>query len=104
MSTHKWFWALFLVLGMAWSGGVSAQTNGAATAKPAPSQKPAAQADRRSTTAAAPKKKAEQAAKKPSSANAKRVKAAAAVGAAGAVAAVAARPSIGQTYGLHQTP
>lgn len=104
LSTHKWFWALFLVLGMAWSGGVSAQTNGAATAKPAPSQKPAAQADRRSTTAAAPKKKAEQAAKKPSSANAKRVKAAAAVGAAGAVAAVAARPSMGQTYGLHQTP
>jgi D-alanyl-D-alanine endopeptidase (penicillin-binding protein 7) len=39
-----------------------------------------------------------------SSTNAKRAKAVAAVGAAGAVAAVAARPSMGQTYGLHQTP
>lgn len=34
----------------------------------------------------------------------RRAKAVAAVGAAGAAAAVAARPSMGQTYGLHQTP
>jgi D-alanyl-D-alanine endopeptidase (penicillin-binding protein 7) len=107
LSTHKWWLGLFLVLGVAWSGGVSAQADRAAAAKPAPAtpaKKPAAQADRRATTAAAPQKKAQPSAKKPASANAKRVKAAAAVGAAGAVAAVAARPSMGQTYGLHQTP
>jgi len=81
LSTHKWLLGLFLVLGLGSSVDVWAQDNRPAAAK---------------------KKKTDSAGTKP--ANAKRAKAAAAVGAAGAAAAVAARPSIGQTYGLHQTP
>ena len=64
-------------------------------------KKPAPEAERRAQ-AASTKKKGEGA--KNASTNAKRAKVAAAVGAAGAVAAVAARPSMGQAYGLHQTP
>ena len=43
-------------------------------------------------------------AKAQAQAQARRNKAVAVVGAAGTAAAVAARPSLGQTYGLHQTP
>jgi len=114
LSTHKWRSGplLMLVLGLALGGasGVSAQGQGQgqasrpkAASAPA-AKKPGSEAERRTASAGASQKKTQANAPKAGSANAKRIKAAAAVGAAGAVAAVAARPSMGQTYGLHQTP
>lgn len=79
-----------------------AQANQAAPGNKAAVKKPTAPVERRAQ--ATPSKKKGEASNKKASTNAKRAKVAAAVGAAGAVAAVAARPSMGQTYGLHQTP
>ncbi|NBU49927.1 MAG: D-alanyl-D-alanine endopeptidase [Betaproteobacteria bacterium] len=107
LSTHKCVLGLFVVLGLSWGPVALAQSAPpvqAAPAAKASAKKPGTEADRRAQAAAPAKKKAEAAGKKASASSSKRVKAAAAVGAAGAVAAVAARPSMGQTYGLHQTP
>jgi D-alanyl-D-alanine endopeptidase (penicillin-binding protein 7) len=104
--------SLLLVLGLSLGGLTQAfaqgQGQGPASrpklASPAAAPKPRGDAERRAAAAAAPKKKAQANGQKSGSGNGKRLQAAAAVGAAGAGAAVAARPSMGQTYGLHQTP
>ena len=106
--------SLLLVLGLTLGGvaQVFAQGQGPASppkeAAPSAAPKPGADSVRRAAAPGAPKKKAKPNAKangqKSGSGNGQRVKATAALGAAGAVAVAAARPSMGQTYGLHQTP
>jgi len=88
------------------------QRPASAQARPAASGTAAASATKASSTQAAKAANAVKATGQPSAAGntakaktkTRRAKAVAAVGAAGAAAAVAARPSMGQTYGLHQTP
>lgn len=79
-----------------------ARTQAAAGSKSSAVKKPAGASNSKGDAKADPKAKA--AGQKAKSKTANRAKVAAAVGAAGAMAAVAARPSMGQTYGLHQTP
>lgn len=99
--------ALSLALaGPAWANPASSTskaTANKATANKTSAPRQAAASERRPQASA--KKKSDAPGKK-ASANAKRAKVAAAVGAAGAagVAVAAARPSMGQTFGLHQTP
>jgi D-alanyl-D-alanine endopeptidase (penicillin-binding protein 7) len=124
LMAHKLVLGLTLVTGLVLGAGVPALANpGAQAAKgphaakassnkdkasgaKAPAQSGAKPAGKASTAQSNAKPNAKPNAKSAnkSSTNAKRAKAVAAVGAAGAVAAVAARPSMGQTYGLHQTP
>ena len=124
LMAHKLVLGLTLVTGLVLGAGVPALANpGAQAAKgphaakasankdkasaaKAPGQSGAKPTGKASTAQSNAKPNAKPNAKSAnkSSTNAKRAKAVAAVGAAGAVAAVAARPSMGQTYGLHQTP
>lgn len=95
--------SLLAAFGLAFSSA-SAWANqrpAGAQSKPAGTAQPTKPKNTKATA-----KSATKAGKPANGSTAKRAKVAtvAAVGAAGAAAAVAARPSMGQTYGLHQTP